>query len=78
VPSVLEEDFSYLAVAEDAGLCYSLNADLAAECFGVVLRAQRAGDVVLSRPVFVGREWMHRFWDATESWIPEVEWRGHW
>ncbi|GAA1972409.1 hypothetical protein GCM10009838_34990 [Catenulispora subtropica] len=74
VPSELEAEFIDYATAHDAGARYSVSNDPAAVGLGVVLRAQRAGDVVVSRPVFVGREWDHMFWDSSESCIPDTEW----
>jgi hypothetical protein len=35
---------------------------------------QRAGDAVLSRPVFVAEAWAGRCWDVSEGWIPQREW----
>lgn len=75
VPSRLEDDLADLAEAEGAAFYISQRGDPAVEAFGVLLRVQRAGDVLLSRPVFVGREWAHRLWDTSESWVPEAVWR---
>lgn len=49
--------------------------DLGADVFGLVLRVQRAGDILLTRPVFVAREWADRVCDAWEGFIPDEEWR---
>ncbi|MGW2564182.1 hypothetical protein ACWCXB_34235 [Streptomyces sp. NPDC001514] len=48
--------------------------DLGADEIGLVLRAQRAGDILLTRPVFVAREWADRVCDAWEGSIPMEEW----
>ncbi len=49
--------------------------DLGADQLGLVLRAQRAGDILLTRPVFVAREWADCVCDVTEGAIPDEEWR---
>lgn len=55
-------------------LRYSQTADPCAPHLGLVLRAQRAGDHVLSRPVMVAQGWADGFWDTTEGPIPQREW----
>ncbi|MFM9500359.1 hypothetical protein ACKI1Q_43175 [Streptomyces galilaeus] len=77
VPSQLEDEFSdYMSVQGlGAAIRYSQYGDLGTDAFGVVLRAQRVGDIVLSRPVFVAQEWADMVWDASEGTIPEEEWR---
>ncbi|WAL68893.1 hypothetical protein ORV05_14360 [Amycolatopsis cynarae] len=42
---------------------------------GLVLRVQRAGDLVLSRPVMVAGAWADSCWDTTEGSIPRQEWK---
>jgi hypothetical protein len=76
VPSKLEEDFSDHMSAQglDEAIRYSQCGDLGTDALGVVLRAQRVGDIVLSRPVFVAREWADMVWDAWEGTIPMEEW----
>ncbi|MBB2744698.1 hypothetical protein [Microbispora sp. NBRC 16548] len=37
---------------------------------GLVMRVQRAGDIVISRPLFLIREWAMEVWDN----IPLSEW----
>jgi len=74
VPSEVETEFVAYADTHGASPRYSLSNDPAAQGLGIVLCAQRAGDVLVSRPVFVGRAWDHCFWDASESCIPSVEW----
>jgi len=75
LPSVVEPEIVEAGDAEGTVPYFSPSGDLSVEGFGVTLRFQRAGDVILSRPVFIGRQWSERFWDNTESAIPEVEWR---
>ncbi|MGA5821323.1 hypothetical protein ACPC54_26055 [Kitasatospora sp. NPDC094028] len=48
--------------------------DPGADSLGVVLHAQRAGDVVLSRPVFASRDWADGCVHVPESPIPDSEW----
>ncbi|RAY12324.1 hypothetical protein DPM19_26645 [Actinomadura craniellae] len=77
VPSRLNDRFvdcvRARGLAEHVGC--SQYGDLGADEIGLVLRAQRAGDILLSRPVFVGHEWADRVCDAWEGSIPEEEWR---
>ncbi|MGW4897125.1 hypothetical protein ACWEQL_33415 [Kitasatospora sp. NPDC004240] len=48
------------------------------ESLGIVLRAQRAGDVVLSRPVFVSPAWAEHC-TRTKGRVPDAEWLDrHW
>lgn len=74
VPSELDDAFTEYASARGYGRRYCAYGELAWEELGVVLRAQRAGDVVLSRPVFVGQAWAESCGDASEGRIPEAEW----
>ncbi|MFF4384773.1 hypothetical protein [Kitasatospora sp. NPDC001547] len=79
VPSELEADFAKYTTVRERDLRYGQYGDPGSEALGVVLRAQRAGDVVLSRPVFVAPSWAERCADVSESRIPEAEWRDrHW
>ena len=75
VPSELEEQFSEYLEARDQGIVFSQYWDPSSELLGLVLRAQRVDDVVLSRPIFVCRSWAERCGDATEGPIPSAEWR---
>jgi hypothetical protein len=54
---------------------HSQCADPCSAQLGLVLRAQRAGDLVLSRPVMVAEAWADRCWDTTEGCIPQQEWK---
>ncbi|MCF3132065.1 hypothetical protein IPZ69_17190 [Streptomyces olivochromogenes] len=56
-------------------LHYSQHADPCSVQLGLVLRAQRAGDLVLSRPVMVAEAWADRCGDTTEGCIPQQEWK---
>jgi hypothetical protein len=38
---------------------------------GLIMRVQRAGDILLSRPLFLIREWAMGVWDH----VPQSEWR---
>lgn len=75
VPSRLEEAFAEYTSKNGHDLRYSQHADPGSETLGLVLRAQRAGDVVLSRPVLVASIWAERCCDVTEGCIPAEEWR---
>ncbi|WP_327072167.1 hypothetical protein OG196_00620 [Kitasatospora purpeofusca] len=79
VPSELEADFAEYTMSRGYDLRYGLYGDPGSEALGIVLRAQRAGDVVLSRPIFVAPSWAERCGDTSEGRIPEAEWRDrHW
>ena len=73
-PSRLEDAFADYVVADGAELRYSQRGDPCAPHLGLVLRAQRAGDFVLSRPVMVATAWADYCWD-TEGPIPTREWQ---
>ncbi|MEU8926935.1 hypothetical protein AB0D10_39470 [Kitasatospora sp. NPDC048545] len=74
VPSELEAAFIEYTTTHGHELRYGPHADPGTETLGVVLRAQRAGDVVLSRPVFVAHDWADRCVHVPESRIPDSEW----
>ncbi|WP_439673375.1 hypothetical protein [Embleya sp. MST-111070] len=48
--------------------------DPAIEALGLVLRAQRSGDVLRTRPVFVRREWASNAGDVIYGKLPKWEW----
>ncbi|MFI7303981.1 hypothetical protein ACIBM8_12280 [Micromonospora aurantiaca] len=73
-PSRLEDDFTEHLSAHGLELRYSQHADPCSSQLGLVLRAQRAGDVVLSRPVMVATAWAEGCWDVSEGCIPTREW----
>ena len=75
VPSELEDDFIKFLDAFDETICYNQRGDPSSRMLGVVLRTQRVDDVVLSRPVFVSRDWADRCGDVSEGPIPQAEWR---
>ncbi|MEU4040197.1 hypothetical protein [Streptomyces collinus] len=75
VPSRLEDQFTDYLETHNKNLQYSQCADPCSAQIGVVLRAQRAGDLVLSRPVLVAEAWADRCWDTTEGCIPQQEWK---
>jgi hypothetical protein len=75
VPSHLEARLGDYAQTHDKELRYSQSADPCSEQLGLVLRVQRAGDPVLSRPVMVAGTGADRCWDTTEGSIPQQEWK---
>ncbi|MFF8534253.1 hypothetical protein ACF07B_20250 [Streptomyces sp. NPDC015532] len=75
VPSRLENHFIDYLETHKMELLYSQNEDPCSEQLGLVLRAQRAGDLVLSRPVMVAEAWAERCGDTTEGFIPHKEWK---
>jgi hypothetical protein len=74
VPSRLEDQFAGYAAARGEELRYGQHGDPCSPHLGLVLRVQRAGDAVLSRPVFVAEVWSGRCWDVSEGPIPRREW----
>ncbi|WP_199729327.1 hypothetical protein [Micromonospora sp. M71_S20] len=74
-PSRLEGKFTDYLMAHSRELRYSQSADPCSPQLGLVLRAQRAGDAVLSRPVLVAKAWADRCWDTSEGCIPSREWK---
>lgn len=70
VPSEAEEWVCNHTNAHELDLIYTHAADPGSADLGLILRAQRAGDIVLTRPLFLIREWAQRSWDC----IPASEW----
>lgn len=70
-PSEVEEWFLEHARTRGTELRYSHEGNPGSAALGVVMRVQRAGDVVVSRPLFLTREWASAPWDH----IPHSEWR---
>ncbi len=65
VPSRLEEQFLSYVLARGIAPQYAPEGDPASDDLGIVMRVQRTGDVVLSRPVFaVVRERANTLWDC--------------
>ncbi|WP_329427152.1 hypothetical protein OG339_43450 [Streptosporangium sp. NBC_01495] len=77
VPSQLVDLFADYLQSQGLGdaVRASQYGDIGADEYGLVLRAQRAGDILLTRPVFVAREWADRVCDVTEGCVPEEEWQ---
>ncbi|AEY93976.1 hypothetical protein SHJG_8711 [Streptomyces hygroscopicus subsp. jinggangensis 5008] len=71
----MEDQFIDYLKTHTKELQYSQHADPCSEQLGLVLRAQRAGDLVLSRPVMVAEAWADRCGDTTEGYIPQQEWK---
>jgi hypothetical protein len=51
--------------------------DIVNDELGLVIRAQRAGDILLTRPVFVSRRWAYMCGDNQESCGPEINRDGY-
>lgn len=65
VPSRLEEQLMSYMLARGIAPQYAPTGDPASDDLGIVMRVQRAGDVVLSRPVLaVVRERANTLWDC--------------
>ncbi|WP_449348780.1 hypothetical protein [Streptomyces shaanxiensis] len=70
VPSEAEEWLYVHTKSHGLDLIYTHARDPGSVDLGLVLRAQRAGDIVLSRPLFLVGEWVENCWDC----IPGSEW----
>jgi hypothetical protein len=70
VPSVVEQWLIDYTEPHGLDLIYSHEANPGSAAAGLVMRVQRAGDVVLTRPLFMRREWVERMWDC----VPGSEW----
>ncbi|MFI7649597.1 hypothetical protein ACIBTZ_26470 [Micromonospora sp. NPDC049460] len=65
VPSQLEQQFLDYMLSRGIAPQYAPEGDPGADELGIIMRVQRAGDVVLSRPVFaVIRERANTLWDG--------------
>ncbi|MFD5922695.1 hypothetical protein ACFVYP_39220 [Kitasatospora sp. NPDC058201] len=69
VPSELEQ-WLLDRGAREGGVLYTHAADPGSQKLGLVLRAQRAGDAVLTRPLFMRHDWVVATWDH----VPGTEW----
>ncbi|MGW2684619.1 hypothetical protein ACWC6I_15875 [Streptomyces sp. NPDC001414] len=70
VPSEAEDWLCKHAEADEFDLIYTHAADPGSGDLGLIVRAQRAGDIVLTRPLFLIREWAENSWDC----VPGQEW----
>ena len=70
VPSQIERWISDHARAHGLELLYTNEGNPELVDLGLIMRVQRAGDVVLSRPLFLIREWALDAWE----YVPEFEW----
>ncbi|MEW2330479.1 hypothetical protein AB0880_22005 [Micromonospora chersina] len=65
VPSQLEEQFLDYMLSRGIAPQYAPEGDPGSDELGIIMRVQRAGDVLLSRPVFaVVRERANTLWDG--------------
>src|SRR5690242_9494286 len=67
VPSEIERWISAHAKAEGLDLRYTHEGNPGSVDLGLIMRVQRAGDVVLSRPLFLIREWALEPWDYLQG-----------
>lgn len=70
VPSALEQWICDHTQAEGLDLRYIHDGNPGSVDLGLYLRVQRAGDVVLTRPLFLVKEWALEVWDN----VPGSEW----
>lgn len=73
-PSEVGDEFCDYADARGIEAFTSQQGDPGADGLGVVLRTQRCGDVLMSRPVFAAREWAQNIADVGEGLVPKIEW----
>jgi len=73
-PTELEDRFTRYAESRRAEVCHSQDGSWGSEELGLVIRTQRAGDLLLTRPVFVAREWAPGVADAQLGFVPQEEW----
>ncbi|KAB2348615.1 hypothetical protein F8566_16755 [Actinomadura rudentiformis] len=74
VPSELGDLFVRYAESRGVQVQYSQEGYVGAEAFGFVMRTQQADDALLTRPVFVAREWADSVADAQLGFVPQAEW----
>jgi hypothetical protein len=72
-PSILHKRFGEYLVNLGEEIRYTHEGNLCAPNLGVVLRAQRAGDLVLSRSLIVADGWTENCWES-EGCVPRMEW----
>ncbi|WP_436771325.1 hypothetical protein [Yinghuangia sp. YIM S09857] len=79
VPSATD-DAMYARVQErglDQEIRISQHGDYSYGDIGILLRVQRAGDILLTRPVFAAPAWTDRLGDTSEGPLPTQEWHTH-
>jgi len=74
VPSELANEFVEYTLSHSASAVYSQHGDPGSDELGLVLRTQRAGDVLLTHPVLAAREWADRVSDAAAGSVLPTEW----
>jgi hypothetical protein len=74
VPSRMAVEFGDYLVERDMVMWIGQDANLSSPALGLVLRVQRTGDHLLTRPLMVAAEWADSCGDTQESLIPEMEW----
>ncbi|MCW3844738.1 hypothetical protein ONA70_32135 [Micromonospora yasonensis] len=75
IPSDLEDRFVHFLVGSVGYFYYTLQGDPASDELGLVLRTQRSGDILVTRPFFSSRAWAERHHDTYDGPVPAVEWR---
>jgi hypothetical protein len=73
-PSILQDSFAEYLMNLGEEIRYTHEGNLCAGSLGVVLRAQRAGDLVPSRPLMVAGVWAENCWDGSTGRVPRIEW----
>ncbi|MCF2526599.1 hypothetical protein [Yinghuangia soli] len=71
VPSELTDWICDHTEAQGLELSWTHEGNASVRDLGLIMRVQRAGDVVLSRPLFMIHEWAMGVWEH----VPDTEWR---
>jgi hypothetical protein len=69
-PSVVDQWVIDYTQSHGLDLCYSIEGNAGSYDLGLVMRVQRAGDAVLTRPLLMVRKWAEGMWD----YVPLSEW----
>lgn len=75
LPSDLVDRFADHLAGSTGYFFYTLQGDPASDELGLVLRAQRSGDILVTRPFFTSRAWAERHHDTYDGPVPAAEWR---
>ncbi|WP_436772215.1 hypothetical protein [Yinghuangia sp. YIM S09857] len=71
VPSELEDWICDYTEAHGIELSWTHEGNASARDLGLIMRVQRAGDIVVTRPLFMIHEWAMGVWEN----VPDTEWR---
>ncbi|WP_436535701.1 hypothetical protein [Actinoplanes sp. HUAS TT8] len=79
IPSETVDRFADYVRSRQAGtLCAGFDDGMWLPEWGLVIRAQRCNDILVTRPVFAAAEWAEWCGDPYEGRIPGIEWWAGW